>query len=192
MVWLFQTFFRFFFAMLASGSFCLHQVSSRKIWKSSDFFWLFSIFLSGSLYFARIFPNKYLPEKIQSGRKILNFFQFFLRSSRNPGRLRTSIFPKTLKIAALFLIFSIFSNYSFPAAELITDLTKQVSFQKSPKWFRFFWFFLKNLFYCLDFHTSIFPETGDRGPLFLNFFHFSFQQHRYVEKASRKTKKNII
>jgi hypothetical protein len=37
------------------------------------------IFLSGSLYFARIVPNKYLPEKNEIGRNISDFFQDFIR-----------------------------------------------------------------------------------------------------------------
>ena len=85
---------------------CLHQVSSRKIWKSSDFFRLFLIFLSESLYFSRIVPNKYLSKKAVSGAFFSDFFRFFFREACNlPGSLRTSIFPKIPQMVRIFLIF---------------------------------------------------------------------------------------
>ena len=100
---------------------CLHQVSSKKIWKSSDFFWLFLIFLSGSLSFSRIVPNKYLSKNSSNGS------DFFV-------------------------------------------ISQKIS----------------------SFQTSIFPKKPLMVQIFLNFFLFSFQQHGCVEKASRKTKNNII
>ena len=169
------------------------QVSSTKIRKWSDFFWLFSIFLSGSLYFARIVPNKYLSKNSENCGTVFDFFPFFQlfpSPHRNLLPIQPNKYLSTKTVSGAF--FQTFFDFSFRKPAKCSECSKQVSFQKSPKWFRFFWFFLKNLFYCLDFHTSIFPKTGDRGPLFLNFSQISFQQHGYAEKASCITKKNAI
>jgi hypothetical protein len=98
--------------------------------------------------------------------------------------------------------FQTFFDFSFGKPVICQDRSEQVSFQNFLEWFGFFLFFCdlaenqlipnkylskkapngsdffefsrKIFFRRLGFHTSIFPETEDRGPLFLNFFSFFF------------------
>jgi hypothetical protein len=150
-----------------------------------DFFPFFQLFPSLHRNLLPIQPNKYLSTKAVSGAFFSDFFRFFFREACNlPGSLRTSIFPKKPRMVRIFFIFcDLAENQLIP--------NKYLS-KKAPNGSDFFEFSRKIFFRRLGFHTSIFPETEDRGPLFLNFFHFSFQQHGYVENASRKTKNNVI
>ena len=161
---------------LPSGGFV--QVSSTKIPKWSDFFPLFPIFsfLAWEILLISFFAvTKYLPEKNESGRKILNFFQFFLRSSRNPGRLQTSIFPKIVPLGDSFWTFL---QISFSIGDrLRTSIFPKIlqMVQKFLSFFHYFQLFLSRAGnYYRSSHTSIFPKILQMVRIFLNFLEKSF------------------
>ena len=167
---------------LPSGGFV--QVSSTKILKWSDFFPLFPFFsfLAWEILLIPFFAvTKYLPEKNESGWKKWTFFRIFLWFTRNSPRFRTSIFPKILKIATLFLIIS---NYFFPELEIIADRSKQVSFQKLPWWGIFFELFYKFFSTGDRLQTSIFPKFPRMVRIFLIFLEKSFFVRIISEQVS--------
>ena len=133
--------------------------------------------------------TKYLPEKNESGRKILNFFSIFFTIQQKSWSSPNKYLSKKAVSGAFF---SDFFRFFFPEACNLPGSLRTSIFPKKPQMVQIFLIFFEKSFLLPRFPYKYLSQNRESRAAFLNFFQFSFQQHGYVEKASRKTKNNII
>ena len=153
---------------------CLHQVSSRKIWKSSDFFRLFLIFLSGSLYFSRIVTNKYLSKNSENCGTVFWFFSIFpIISFPAPEFITDPAKQVSFQKSRQCCLFSDFFRFFFrEACNFARIAPNKYLSQKAPNGSDFFDFFWK-IFSTASISIQVsFQKQGIEGRFFWIFFNF--------------------